>query len=296
MPSMIKADDYITITMDDGDSFTVTRDQKCFVSVLDAVKRRDFAAARELSDPRALLNKSVEGQSNVEIVKGEVLYKGIPMHNTLTERMVEMLEQGLQVEPMIIFLDNLMQNPSHRAVNELYGFLEYGKLPITDDGHFLAYKRIKSDWTDCYTGTINNRVGQEVHMERNEVDDNCNHTCSAGLHFCSREYVDQFWGERVVMIKIHPKDVVSIPTDYNNTKGRCCAYTVLAEIKPETAIEGAYQDTTSLKDLLGGVKQVSFDTRAKARHFCNEHEEFKFVDNGIKSVNRWGAIKRDEEE
>ena len=32
-------------------------------------------------------------------------------------------------------------------------------------------------------------------------------------------------------VKIDPADVVSIPTDYNNAKGRCCKYTVMSEIK-----------------------------------------------------------------
>jgi hypothetical protein len=32
-----------------------------------------------------------------------------------------------------------------------------------------------------------------------------------------------------MILKINPKDVVSIPADYNNTKGRCCRYEVVAE-------------------------------------------------------------------
>ena len=34
-----------------------------------------------------------------------------------------------------------------------------------------------------------------------------------------------------MIVKINPADVVSIPTDYNGAKGRCCRYQVVAEVK-----------------------------------------------------------------
>jgi hypothetical protein len=110
-------------------------------------------------------------------------------------------------------------------------------LPITPDGHFLAYKKVKVDYKDCYSGTMDNSVGQVVEMERNRVDDDKDRTCSTGLHFCSREYLNHFGGERVVIVKINPRDVVSIPADYNNTKGRACRYEVIDEIDKEKADE-----------------------------------------------------------
>jgi len=33
-----------------------------------------------------------------------------------------------------------------------------------------------------------------------------------------------------VIVKINPADVVAIPSDYKNTKGRCCRYEVVAEM------------------------------------------------------------------
>jgi hypothetical protein len=38
------------------------------------------------------------------------------------------------------------------------------------------------------------------------------------------------------MIKINPKDVVSIPTDYDNAKGRCCEYVVVSEIDSDETV------------------------------------------------------------
>ena len=125
-----------------------------------------------------------------------------------------------------------MENPSLRAVEELYGFLEVCMLPITEDGHFLAYKKVRSDFKDIYSGTMDNSVGQVLDMPRNSVDEDKDRTCSSGLHFCAKSYLSHFgsWnssGNRVVVVKINPRDVVAIPSDYNNAKGRTCRYEVV---------------------------------------------------------------------
>jgi hypothetical protein len=80
---------------------------------------------------------------------------------------------------------------------------------------------------------MDNSIGKIVEMERNEVDDNKDQTCSTGLHFCSQDYLPHFgngYDSRVVILKINPADVVSIPSDYNNAKGRACKYEVVGEI------------------------------------------------------------------
>jgi hypothetical protein len=74
-------------------------------------------------------------------------------------------------------------------------------------------------------------------MERNLVDDDQNRTCSTGLHFCSKDYLNHFGGERIVILKINPRDVVSIPNDYNDSKGRCARYEIVDEIDKDKADE-----------------------------------------------------------
>jgi hypothetical protein len=154
-----------------------------------------------------------------------------------------MYKEGFAIAPLEQFIDNLMENPSKRAVDELYGFLEKNTLPITDDGCFLAYKKVKADYKDVYSGTIDNSVGQNVSMPRNKVNDDANQTCSDGLHFCSIDYLKHFGGERIVILKINPRDVVSIPVDYNNAKGRCCAYYVIGEVEDAYRPEDAFTTT-----------------------------------------------------
>ena len=95
---------------------------------------------------------------------------------------------------------------------------------------------------------MDNSLGATVEMERNRVDDDKDRTCSTGLHFCSRDYLDHFGGERLVIVKINPRDVVSIPSDYNDSKGRACRYEVVDEIdkeKADAAFSASVQDTAN---------------------------------------------------
>lgn len=170
----------------------------------------------------------------VTIENGEVFYNNKAIHNTLTERIIDMVRQGFDIGYMVKFLENLMKNPSFRAVNELYGFLESGSIPITENGTFLAYKKIRNDWTDIHSGTFDNSIGAVCEMPRNMVDEDSSRTCSAGLHVCSYDYLAHFSrdnDDRVVICEINPADVVSIPADYNNTKMRVCKYTVIGEVE-----------------------------------------------------------------
>ena len=210
---------------------TISKSHITFQKVLDAIKAQDWNLVKDIIEPvKVVLNY---GKGNVSVQGEELFWKGKPMHNALSNRMISMLQEGFPVEPLVNFMENLMTNPSKRAVTELYGFLEKNSLPITPDGCFLAYKKVRNDFLDIHSGTMDNSVGKIVEMERNEVDDNKDQTCSTGLHFCSQDYLPHFgngYDSRVVILKINPADVVSIPSDYNNAKGRACRYEVVGEI------------------------------------------------------------------
>lgn len=169
------------------------------------------------------------------ITDGQLYYKDKQLHGYIVNRIFELVDMGKPVTRMLKFLEDLLQNPSNRVYEHLFEFLEKGSIPITEDGCFLAYKRIKTDYTDVHSGKIYNRVGDEVSMPRQQVDDNPNNTCSHGLHVCSFDYLAYFSGERLIVVKVQPRDVVSIPIDYNHTKMRVCRYKVVSEIPINTA-------------------------------------------------------------
>lgn len=221
--------------------FAVSSTHPNFDAIVRALKEERWSDIKTLANVAIALKEAVDEQAaaggakgvEVDVDAGVVRFDGEVLHGTLVDRILNMVAQGFKIDPLVKFLDNLMKNPSKRAVDELYGFLEYGKMPITEDGCFLAYKRVNSDYTSVHDNKTDNSIGKVVEMPRNKVDDRSDNTCSHGLHFCSHEYLKSFSGAKVVVLKINPADVVSIPTDYNNTKGRACRYEVVGELSPE---------------------------------------------------------------
>ena len=214
-----------------GQSHTISQDTHIsYFKIVEALKSQNWDALCDLVEPKKAIVNSSNGY--VSFDGDKILWKGQPLHNALTRRIIEMFREGFPIEPMVCFMENLMQNPSKNSVEQLYTFLEKNSLPITEDGHFLAYKKVKKNYTDYHTGKINNQIGQRPKMDRNQVDDNPNSYCSDGLHFCSVEYLNSFGegDDPVMILKINPADVVSIPGDYNGAKGRCCCYEVVAEV------------------------------------------------------------------
>lgn len=227
-PAYIVTDNSITVVVK-GKPYTTNVGQANFNEVKQRIIDGKFENIERLFDTGAAVASFTKG--NVVVKNNAVYYKGQPVHNYVVDRILAFMRDGLPHQPLVNFLDKLMQNPSFRAVQELYGFLEATNLPITEDGDFLAFRKITTDYKDFYTGTFDNSIGAVVTMPRNAVNENKDQTCSQGLHFCSHSYLPHYHGGqgRVVIVKINPADVVAIPSDYNNAKGRCCRYVVYAD-------------------------------------------------------------------
>jgi len=221
---------------------TINKTHITYQKVVDAIKAGDWNLVKEIIDPKKVVLNY--GQGNVSIQGEKLFWKNEELNGSLARRMVAMLQDGFDIAPFVAFMENLFRNPSKRAVTELYGFLEKNNLPITPDGHFLAYKKVRDNFLDVHSGTMDNSIGKIVEMERNKVDDDKNNTCSTGLHFCAESYLRSFGGERTVIVKVNPADVVSIPTDYNDAKGRACRYEVVGElgVEPEDAFDKPVQE------------------------------------------------------
>lgn len=198
-----------------------------------------------------------EGVENIECKDGKFFYKGYEIKNYLADKIIELQNEAdiLGIDPsrnlrsLALFLNNLMENPSSNSVQQLFNFVEHTRMPITDDGHLLAYKIITHDYKDKFTETFDYSIGSVAAEPRSIVESNPNITCSRGLHFCSWNYATGFFNnpdrDRMVVVKINPKNVVSVPTDYNAEKGRCCEYQIYYEIPMEEVIQ---------KDVLGMLK------------------------------------------
>lgn len=211
-------------------------------AVFSAYKKGNYDSVIDMLDVKTAINKKFDGKF---CVQGEdVYYNGQRVSGYLFDRIVFFMRNNLPYERLIKFAENLYQNPSNRAREELYKFLEHKNMPITEDGCFLAYKGVSSDFWSKTGGTIAvlsgkvnaagqiyNGVGEQIVVERGDVDDNCNNTCSKGIHAGSVNYATDFAGSygKIVIVKINPKDCVSVPTDCDGQKLRTCAYTVIGE-------------------------------------------------------------------
>lgn len=188
----------------------------------------DVDTISDLVDITRFIIRATFGE--VEVSDDKIRWRGRPVSNALVEKILTALRQGDDITALSLFLDKVMQNPSETAQNELYLWLEAGNAPICPDGDFLAFKRVRHDYRDCHSGRFDNSVGQVVQMDRASVDPDRHRTCSAGLHFCQHGYLSSFGGGRTVIVKINPADVVAIPADYRNQKGRTWRYEVVGEV------------------------------------------------------------------
>lgn len=250
----------------DNKPFTMRADNPNFSAAKDALKDNNLTLLKKLFD--IVSEVKAFGEGKFEVKNGQILYNGWPVVNNITNRILQMIKDGFDCSPMINFLNNIDKNPDKTVADELYKFLEANELPITANGCFLAYKRIQSDDLDFYTKSIKNEIGKEVRMPREKVVRDPNQTCSFGYHVCSRKYLDSYYdGEgKIVLVAVDPSDVVSVPTDYQNTKMRVCAYT------PIRALEESIVDKGELEKFECHKSVYNYhNTRDSKGRFCKKN-------------------------
>lgn len=237
--------------------YTVSSGQPQWESVLDAIRNND---EKKLHDVLSVANTIVSfTEGNVTVKDNQVFYRNVPLDNYVVEKVLDFAKNKLPLQPILRFINNLMKNPSRRAVQELYKFLEHKNMPITPDGNFLAYKGVQSDYYSKTAGSIivikgtvrdgkiYNGIGEVIEVERNGVCDDKNLGCSSGLHAGSVAYATDFGrGGRVVIVEINPADVVSVPDDCNCQKLRACSYKVVGEY--EVPLDHNYNNSYSNED------------------------------------------------
>jgi hypothetical protein len=238
IPYVIKTNGSVTLYMK-NECLTVAPDHPNYTKIIDAIKASEFDKIENLVNIAKAVVQYAKGQ--ISIQDGQIFYGTFALHNTLTNRILAMMNEGFKFDHMVKFLENLMENPSHRAVNETYTFLENYGLPITDDGCFLAYKAVRGDYKDIYSGKMENLIGATLSIPRNMVDETYERDCSTGLHVGALDYVVQYGhfvkgeqvpegGNRLLIVKVNPKDVVSVPRYESHPKMRVSQYTVVSEI------------------------------------------------------------------
>ena len=190
--------------------------------------------------------KSVVASSPVTVKDGIVYYNGEVAGGYVVDKILEFMGAGRDAEPLINFFARLQANPSSRAVQELYRFLEHNNMPLTPDGHVLGYKAVGLDYfsktgsetTKVLQGKVNargqiyNGIGETIEVAREDVCKDYNVGCASGCHIGTYGYALSFKGHsgRLLVVQFDPADAVSVPHDCNHQKLRASKYVVVEEL------------------------------------------------------------------
>lgn len=234
--------------------------QRETITIQASTDRLTFEELKEIilsGDEQQLLDKFLDVKTRIEKYTDKTFYvseskelflkgESEPLPKNIAEKLIELERTGGDYMALIRFWKKLKKNPSQDSIDQLFGFITHNNIPITELGDIVVEKGVYQkgggmvgELVDQRTGLVDNSIGMEVSMDRENVDDNRHATCSHGLHVGAPDYVREHWGSGVIVVcTVNPMDVVSVPTDYGNSKMRVCRYQVVG-----------YSDKSSYKPL-----------------------------------------------
>lgn len=166
----------------------------------------------------------------------DVLYvDDIIVPEVLTQKVLDIIAQGGDVDPWYLFLEKCRQNPWRDAINEFYQLMDRWGTPITTDGDMIFCKSVRRDYYDRHTGTIRYTVGEVIAdqklIDNPKLTDASRAACSNGLHFGpwrgAQAYYDPNNG-RYLLVTIDPRDVINVDLSY--PKGRALKMRVVDDV------------------------------------------------------------------
>lgn len=202
-----------------------------------------------LFDIAAGVAEKFEALSERITVKDGILFlDGDPTDDVLSKQIVRFLYDGVDdYKPLVKFYENILSNPNKHSRDQLFHWLNQHKFVIDSDGYVIGYKYVGIDQdadgvvtgyksTMSGYGIVNGveytnsylpyKLGDVVTMPRHKVNHNPAQGCSYGLHVGTYAYAAG--GARTVLtVRVNPRDVVSVPTDCEWAKVRCCRFEII---------------------------------------------------------------------
>lgn len=208
-----------------------------------------------LMSPEAKVQEQIKSSfflsGSLSLRNGKIYFGEERLEDTLATHMLSLLDDSNapKDEKMwrsyVKFLDNMYQNVNPEIREQLFRWMNYenqsgNAFAITEDGCIIGYKGCQgtvlepmSKFTGYaivdgveYNGHIPNKVGSVVQMPRSAVTHDPSVGCSQGLHVGTRDYAT-LWAPILLLVKVNPRDVVSVPFECSSQKMRVCEYTVL---------------------------------------------------------------------
>lgn len=227
-------------------SITILRGTPEYSQAREIIKNGQLERLLSLAPAQAIPQKS---NNKFTVVGGQILIDGEAIPPALSKAMLRLLVEEQDITRLERFWDNLKLNPSEVSRERLFAFLEANQVAITQDGCFIAYKRVTDAQStgahlDLHSGTVKYRLGKPTKMPREQVDANNDHECSTGLHVAAFNYAANIFGSGrgvILEVKVHPANVVAVPPDYRGQKMRVCELLPL-KIVTEPTVASAYDD------------------------------------------------------
>jgi len=243
-PAYIVTSNAITVIWE-GRPYMVNTDNPNYTGLKNALLNAEYDSIGRFLD----IKKQIEDFSHgsIKVVAEKVYYGNYELKGFVIDKLLEFLRSGAKdAQPILNFIEKLMFNPSKNSVDQLYTFLSYKTLPLTETGNVIGYKGVNCLYyshhgnknTIVITGNVDangrilNKIGEIIEVARNSVDDNKDNHCSHGLHVGSYDYAKDWAGNdgHLMMVEFNPCDAVSVPTDCNFQKLRVSKYKVIGEV------------------------------------------------------------------
>lgn len=202
----------------------------------------------------ALKLESLSERVKVDAEAGIVYFDNDAVHDALARHILRTLEEGGNFYPLVRFWEKLASNPNPRSREQLFTWLDGRDFTIAPDGDFYAYKGCTLDGNNQavsvhsgkavvdgkpVNGPVPNPIGAVVEFPRSEVDSNPGASCSRGLHVGDFSYASG-WARGVLLLaKVNPRDVVSVPSDSSAAKVRVSRYQVINTYTQEQPLSSA---------------------------------------------------------
>ena len=230
-----------------GKPISVRRGATNYNALRDAVAKAFIADTPTAWDevPKHLtVQKSIrewaQGKFTLNAAGNQFSFQERLLPGDINARIIQMATNNEDPTPFFKFYERLQQNPSMRSVEQCVTFLKHGGIPLDENGFILAYKSVTSGYRDHHSGQFDNTPGTVNEMPRNQISDDPNQSCDPGFHVGALGYAGTFGGGSsiIVICRIDPADVVSIPYDSASQKMRVCKYEVIGhhngELMPNT--------------------------------------------------------------
>lgn len=229
----------ITIRASDPTRYaTITHEHENYDEIV-RLANNDDERVFELFSPTEMLNRLTALSDRISYQNGRLYVDGDEAEGAIVEHILRLVkEKDPNIEATVKFYENILMNPDQHSREQAWGWLDSHDFTITTDGYIVGYKGVHGDSAEGYhsreagtawvngekiEGQIPYKTGDRITMPRSEVTHDPAVGCSIGLHVGTWKYAQNFKHNQVMEVHVHPRDIVSVPTDCNEEKMRVCA-------------------------------------------------------------------------